>query len=78
MGLTSKILSIQLELITIQTMFTYLKQSFITYLEREPFERITKNKQFVAFKHKGFWQCMDTKRDLDLLETMWERGEHAW
>jgi len=39
-----------------------------TYLEREPLERITKNKQLIAFKHKGFWQCMDTKRDKDNLE----------
>jgi len=39
-----------------------------TYLEREPLERITKNKQLTAFKHKGFWQCMDTKRDKDNLE----------
>jgi len=38
-----------------------------TYLEREPLERITKNKQLIAFKHKGFWQCMDTKRDKDKL-----------
>ena len=36
-----------------------------TYLEREPLEKITKNKQLIAFKHKGFWQCMDTKRDKD-------------
>ena len=34
-----------------------------TYLEREPLETITKKKQLSAFKHKGFWQCMDTKRD---------------
>ena len=39
-----------------------------TFLEREPFEIITKKKQLVAFKHKGFWQCMDTKRDKDLLD----------
>ena len=39
-----------------------------TYLEREPLEKITKNKQLIAFKHKGFWQCMDTKRDKDNLE----------
>ena len=39
-----------------------------TYLEREPLEKITKNKQLVAYKHKGFWQCMDTKRDKDNLE----------
>jgi len=39
-----------------------------TYLEREPLVKATKNKQLVAFKHKGFWQCMDTKRDKDNLE----------
>ena len=39
-----------------------------TFLEREPFEKITKKKQFVAFKHKGFWQCMDTIRDKEILE----------
>ena len=38
-----------------------------TYLEREPLEKMTSKKQLVAFKHKGFWQCMDTKRDKDLL-----------
>ena len=39
-----------------------------TYLEREPLENISKRKQLVAFKHKGFWQCMDTKRDKDKLD----------
>ena len=34
-----------------------------TYLEREPLEKITKKKELVAFKHEGFWQCMDTIRD---------------
>jgi glucose-1-phosphate cytidylyltransferase len=39
-----------------------------TYLEREPLEKMTKKKQLIAFRHKGFWQCMDTKRDKDNLE----------
>ena len=39
-----------------------------TYLEREPFSKITKKKQLIAFKHKGFWQCMDTLRDKEILE----------
>ena len=39
-----------------------------TYLEREPLEQITKKKQLAAFKHKGFWQCMDTKRDKEKLD----------
>ena len=38
-----------------------------TYLEQEPLEKATKQRQLVAFKHKGFWQCMDTKRDKDKL-----------
>jgi len=38
-----------------------------TYLEREPLEIISKKKQLTAFKHEGFWQCMDTKRDKDVL-----------
>ena len=41
-----------------------------TYLEREPLEKATKTKQLAAFKHKGFWQCMDTKRDKDKLNNI--------
>jgi glucose-1-phosphate cytidylyltransferase len=39
-----------------------------TYLEREPLEQMTKKKQLAAFKHEGFWQCLDTKRDKDKLD----------
>ena len=39
-----------------------------TYLEREPLEQMTKKRQLMAFKHEGFWQCMDTKRDKDKLD----------
>ena len=39
-----------------------------TFLEREPLEKATKQKQLIAFKHFGFWQCMDTKRDKENLE----------
>ena len=38
-----------------------------TFLEREPMELLTKKNQLVAFKHDDFWQCMDTKRDMDNL-----------
>ena len=41
-----------------------------TYLERQPLEKVTKKKQLSAFKHEGFWQCMDTKRDKDKLNTI--------
>ena len=39
-----------------------------TYLEKEPFEILSKKKSLNAFKHNGFWQCMDTLRDKELLE----------
>ncbi len=39
-----------------------------TYLEKEPMEKIVKMKQLNAYKHHGFWQCMDTKRDKEHLE----------
>tara|TARA_B100001769_G_C22083138_1_gene583744 strand:- start:489 stop:1163 length:675 start_codon:yes stop_codon:yes gene_type:complete len=39
-----------------------------TFLEREPLEKVTRLKQLMAFKHKGFWQCMDSKKDKDKLE----------
>ncbi len=43
-----------------------------TLLEKEPLERAAKEGQLMAFRHEGFWQCMDTKRDHDLLEMLWE------
>ena len=39
-----------------------------TFLEKEPLEIVTKKKQLMAFKHTGFWQCMDSKKDKDKLE----------
>ena len=39
-----------------------------TYLEREPLENIANKRQLAAFKHEGFWQCMDTRRDKDKLD----------
>ena len=36
--------------------------------EREPVQRVLKKKNFMAYKHKGFWMCMDTARDKKVLE----------
>ena len=44
-----------------------------TYLEREPLEAVTQKKQLAAFRHEGFWQCMDTKRDRDNLNKILKR-----
>ncbi len=42
--------------------------------EREPFERAVAAGELMAYKHQGFWHCMDTKRDHELLEAMWTKG----
>ena len=39
-----------------------------TILEKDPLEKVCKKKKLAAFKHYGFWQCVDTKRDLDRLK----------
>ena len=44
-----------------------------TYLEKQPLEKVTKKKQLVAFKHKKFWQCVDTKRDLDKIRKIFKK-----
>ncbi len=49
-----------------------------TILEREPLERAAQMGELMAFHHKGFWQCMDTKRDYDNLEEFWQSGKAPW
>ena len=45
-----------------------------TYLEREPLEKAVHKGELFAYKHNGFWQCMDTKRDKDNLEAIYSKG----
>lgn len=45
-----------------------------TFLEREPLEQATRAGELMAYRHDGFWQCMDTKRDHELLESLWLKG----
>jgi len=49
-----------------------------TFLEKEPLEIAAKNNQLLAFKHTGFWQCMDTKRDRDSLEESYINKIGPW
>ena len=48
-----------------------------TQFEREPLERLAKDGQLMAYRHDGFWQCMDTLRDKKLLEELWDAGDAA-
>ena len=49
-----------------------------TVLEKEPLEKVASMKELVAFKHEGFWQCMDHKLDKDLLDEMCNKKEAPW
>lgn len=49
-----------------------------TILEREPLENLTNDNQLVAYKHEGFWHCMDTLRDKNNLENLWKTGNAPW
>ena len=49
-----------------------------TWLEREPLETCAKQRQLSAYRHDGFWQCMDTLRDKRLLEDLWASGKAPW
>ena len=47
-------------------------------LEKAPLETAAKQGQLMAFKHEGFWQCMDTVREKEQLEKMWASGKAPW
>ena len=49
-----------------------------TTLEKEPLSRVAKENQLMAFRHDGFWQCMDTVREKKQLEQMWADGVAPW
>lgn len=49
-----------------------------TQWEKEPLENLAKEAELMAFKHPGFWQCMDTLREKYILQTLWESGNAPW
>ncbi|MEY8492984.1 glucose-1-phosphate cytidylyltransferase [Lachnospiraceae bacterium 29-91] len=48
------------------------------FLEKEPLERLAEKGELAAYRHEGFWQCMDTQRDKEKLEMMWNTGAAPW
>lgn len=57
--------------------FNYLEND-ATILEQSPMQRLASDGQLMAYEHSGFWQCMDTIRDRDLLESLWNSGHAPW
>ncbi len=59
-----------------KNIFDYLKENDI--LEKESFKRMLRDKELNAFKHKGFWRCMDTYKDNLELNEFWKINKAAW
>ena len=49
-----------------------------TVFEKEPLRRLAADGQLNAYKHNGFWQCMDTQREKEMLDEMWATGNAPW
>ena len=47
-------------------------------MEKDALENLAKEGELVAYKHYGFWQCMDTIRDKNYLESVWQKGDAPW
>lgn len=57
--------------------FNYLDGDSCIF-ERKPLETLASKGQLMSYLHKGFWQCMDTKREKDELEKLWNTGNASW
>lgn len=57
--------------------FDYLKDD-TTVLELEPMEKLANDKELMSYVHRGFWQCMDSLREKELLEEMWDKDKAPW
>ena len=49
-----------------------------TAFEKGPLQKLSEEGQLKAYKHNGFWKCMDTKREKEELEALWESGKAPW
>lgn len=56
--------------------FRYIRENDV--LERQAFLRLAKNKELAAYKHNGFWECMDTYKDNLRLNQLWDSGNAPW
>jgi glucose-1-phosphate cytidylyltransferase len=57
--------------------FNYIEGDH-TIFEKEPMDRLVREGELMSYMHRGFWQCMDTKREKEKLERMLELGKATW
>lgn len=58
--------------------FDYIREGDSTVFEKAPLQGLASDGQLIAYRHEGYWQCMDTKRDKDQLEELWASGNAPW
>jgi glucose-1-phosphate cytidylyltransferase len=58
--------------------FDFIKDSDDVVFEQEPMKDLVERKELAVYKHDGFWQCMDTYRDWQLLNSLFEKGKAPW
>jgi len=59
-------------------MFNYVSEDDNCSLERGPLEELAADGELMVRQHEGFWQCMDTLRDVMYLRSLYEKGERPW
>ena len=58
--------------------FDYLQDGDATVFETKPLEKLVHEGQLMSYRHTGFWQCMDTAREKEMLEKLWASGQAPW
>ncbi|ABN07589.1 glucose-1-phosphate cytidylyltransferase [Methanocorpusculum labreanum Z] len=58
--------------------FDYIKEGDATIFERSPLEKLAKDGELYTYKHNSFWKCMDTLRDKQQLQEVWDEGHAPW
>ncbi len=58
--------------------FKYLKEEENCYLERKPLEKLATEGELIVYPHDGFWQCVDTYRELEILNNLWRSSKPPW
>jgi len=59
-------------------LFSYLNDNEDLVLEQAPMRRLVEDGEMMVYRHDGFWQCMDTARDHELLSRLWHAGDAPW
>ncbi len=58
--------------------FDYITEGDATIFEQSPMLKLAKDGELMGFEHDGFWQCMDTQREKEKLESLWASGKAPW